>query len=36
MNWTVIILEAVILTLAFTAMVLIPCLIGAGIYAWLF
>ena len=57
MNWTIIIIEAIVLTAAFTAMILIPlhqkkyhfvqscwgmliglipCLIGAGLYAWLF
>ena len=70
MNWTIIIIETIILTAAFTAMILIPlvknpgtehmdeayhqkkyhfiqscwgmliglipCLIGAGIYSWLF
>ena len=44
MNWTIIIIETIIMTIAFTVMILIPwgmliglipCLIGAGLYAWI-
>ena len=36
MNWTIIVIEALVLTAAFTMMMLIPHLLEAGLYAWLF